>query len=138
MIDKQGHKAAQAYGSTAVYGGVESASPHRLVQMLMEGALQKMLTARLAMQQENIASKGENISWAISIIDGLRDGLDIEKGGDIAANLDDLYLYMGRRLLEANLHTDIARLDEVIGLMREIKSAWDAVPQQAPGSQGTS
>lgn len=138
MIDKQGHKAAQAYGSTAVYGGVESASPHRLVQMLMEGALQKMLTARLAMQQENIASKGENISWAISIIDGLRDGLDIEKGGDIAANLDDLYLYMGRRLLEANLHTDIARLDEVIGLMREIKSAWDAVPQQAPGSEGTS
>lgn len=138
MIDKQGHKAAQAYGSTAVYGGVESASPHRLVQMLMEGALQKMLTARLAMQQENIASKGENISWAISIIDGLRDGLDIEKGGDIAANLDDLYLYMGRRLLEANLHTDIARLDEVIGLLREIKSAWDAVPRQAPVSDGTS
>ncbi|MBE0511262.1 MAG: flagellar protein FliS, partial [Gammaproteobacteria bacterium] len=88
MTEQKSHKVAKAYGATALHGGVEAANPHRLVQMLMEGALQKMLTARLAMQQGDIANKGQNISWAISIIGGLRDGLDIEKGGDIAANLD--------------------------------------------------
>jgi flagellar protein FliS len=130
MTEYPGNKAAKAYGAIAAHGGVEAASPHRLVQMLMEGALQKMLAARLAMDQGKTQAKGENISWAISIIDGLRDGLDLEKGGDIAANLDNLYEYMGRRLLEANLHSNIAMLDEVIGLLREIKAAWDAVPAQ--------
>ena len=136
MTEYPGHKAAKAYGAIAAHGGVEAASPHRLVQMLMEGALQKMLAARLAMEQGKTQAKGESISWAISIIDGLRDGLDIEKGGDIAANLDNLYEYMGRRLLEANLRTDMAMLDEVIGLLREIKAAWDAVPGQLQAPNG--
>lgn len=132
MTEYMGHKAAKAYGAVAVHSGVEAASPHRLVQMLMEGALQKMLAARMAIQQGNVQAKGENISWAISILDGLRDGLDLEKGGDIAGNLDDLYEYMGRRLLEANVQTDQSMLDEVIGLLREIKAAWDAIPPQPP------
>ena len=130
MTEFRSHKASQAYGAVAVHSGVESASPHRLVQMLMEGALQKMLTARLAIEQENIKLKGENISWAISILDGLRDGLDLKKGGDIAGNLDDLYEYMSRRLLEANLRNDLSALDEVINLLREIKAAWDAISEQ--------
>ena len=140
MTDFHGqNKAAKAYGAVAVHSGVEAADPHRLVQMLMEGAMQKMLAARLAMQQGNIQHKGENISWAISILDGLRDGLDIEQGGEIAANLDDLYEYMSRRLLEANLHTDIGVLDEVVSLLREIKEAWDTIPRQMqpPPSEAT-
>lgn len=128
MINKHGQKAAKAYGTTAVHGGVETADPHRLIQMLMDGAMQRMLTARLALQQGNVAEKGKNIGLAISIIDGLRDALDLEKGGEIASNLDELYIYMSRRLLEANLHSDHAMIDEVIQLMRTIKSSWDAVP----------
>lgn len=131
MTEYMGHKAAKAYGAVAVHSGVEAASPHRLVQMLMEGALQKMFAARMALQQGNVQARGENISWAISILDGLRDGLDIGKGGEIAGNLDDLYEYMGRRLLEANLRSDQTILDEVIELLREIKSAWDAIAPQA-------
>ena len=127
MSENLGSKAAKAYGSIAVHSGVESANAHRLVQMLMEGALQKIYAARLAMQQQDIPAKGENISWAISILDGLRDGLDMEKGGDISANLDNLYEYMARRLLEANLRSDVALLDEVTGLLREVKMGWDAI-----------
>jgi flagellar protein FliS len=80
------------------------------------------------MQRGNIAEKGANISWAISIIEGMRASLDLDAGGDIARNLNDLYDYMGRRLLEANMRNDAKALDEVMSLLREIKTGWDAIP----------
>ena len=112
--------------------GVEDFTPHRLIQMLMEGALDKVSAAKGFMQQEGadaIAAKGEHISWAISIIDGLKVSLDKSVGGDIAQNLEDLYIYMGQRLVEANLHNKIEYLDEVANLLREIKVGWDSIPQ---------
>ena len=106
------------------------ATPHRLVQMLMDGAIEKINFARGFMERGNVPEKGRHISWAISIIDGLRASIDMEQGGEIAQNLDDLYDYMGRRLLQANIHNDTTMLDEVAGLMHEIKSAWDALPDE--------
>ena len=128
MTYAQGSKAIQQYGSVAAHTGVETATPHRLIQMLMEGALEKMAMAKGHMLQGNIADKGANISWAISIIEGMRSSLDMEAGGDIASNLNDLYDYMERRLVEANMRNDVKILDEVIGLLREIKAGWDAIP----------
>jgi len=116
------------YKMQSVQGGVESATPHRLIQMLMEGALEKIAAAKLHMEQNEIAKKGENISVAISIIDGLRVSLDKPTGGEIAQNLDDLYEYMGHILLQANLKNDVSLLDEVSKLLNEIKGAWDAIP----------
>lgn len=110
---------------------IESASPHRLIQMLFEGALEKISLARAFIEQNKIAQKAEHITWAMNIIDGLRLSLDKEVGGEMAENLEALYDYMNRRLLEANLHSDVAILDEVISLIREIKSGWDAIPPDA-------
>ncbi|MDH5189968.1 MAG: flagellar export chaperone FliS [Gammaproteobacteria bacterium] len=114
--------------------GVEDFTPHRLIQMLMEGALDKISKAKGFMQQEGaqaIANKGEQISWAISIIDGLKVSLDktVDGGGELVQNLEDLYIYMEKRLVEANLHNKIEYLDEVANLLREVKAGWDAVPQ---------
>lgn len=112
--------------------GVEEATPHRLIQMLMDGVLDKVSAAKGFMQQEGadaIAAKGEQISWAISIVDGLKVSLDKSAGGDIAANLESLYVYMSKCLLEANLHNDEKKLDEVIDLMKTIKEGWDQIPQ---------
>ncbi len=120
--------ALQQYKKVGTQTGVESASPHRLIQMLMEGALEKINLAKGYMQHGDVALKGSHISWAISIIDGLRMSLDIEAGGEIAENLDALYDYMVRRLVEANLDNDVEILNEVSGLILEIKTAWDAVP----------
>ncbi len=122
------HSALQQYRNVGAQTGVEAATPHRLIQMLLEGALEKINLAKGYMQRGNISEKGSHISWAISIIDGLRMSLDKSAGGEIAENLDALYEYMGRRLAEANLKDDEAMLDEVCSLLMEIKSAWDAVP----------
>ncbi len=126
----------QQYARIDTSAEVTGASPHRLVQLLMEGALEKIALARGFMERGNVAEKGRNISLAISIIDGLRVSLDKEAGGEIASNLDDLYDYMGRRLLEANVKNDAAMLEEVAGLLREIKTAWDAIPAELREDSG--
>lgn len=128
--------AMQQYRQNHVQGGVATATPHRLVQMLMEGVQEKLLAAKGYMAAKNIAKKGEHISWAISIIDSLRACLNMEQGGDVAQNLGRLYDYMEARLLEANLKNDPAIIDEVGQLMAEIKSGWDAIPAEFHGEPG--
>jgi flagellar protein FliS len=120
--------AVDQYKSVGVRSGVEGASAHRLVQMLMEGALDKIAIAKGQIERKEFEGKGHYISWAIAIINGLRDSLDKQAGGEIANNLDEVYRYMVRRLLEANRRNDAAMLTEVSSLLFEIKSAWDAMP----------
>ncbi|HHJ13527.1 MAG TPA: flagellar export chaperone FliS [Gammaproteobacteria bacterium] len=119
--------ALDRYSQNAVQAGVESATPHRLIQMLLEGALDRIAAARGLLERGDMAGKGRQITSVIAILDGLRASLDHEKGGEIAANLEDLYLYMSRRLVESHARNDPAALDEVADLLREIKSAWDAI-----------
>jgi len=127
--------ALDQYSRNAVQTGVESASPHRLIQMLMEGALGKIAAAKGNMEHGNIQVKGDQIGSAISILDGLKSSLDKEKGGEIAQNLDDLYVYMERRLIEAHSNNDTAILDEVSDLLRQIKEAWDAIGDHAAAGE---
>ena len=127
--------ALKQYKQVNAHSLVESASPHRLIQMLMDGALEKMGLARSFMVDGKLAAKAEHITWAISIVDGLRVSLDKEKGGEIARNLDDLYDYMVRRLVEANLHNDPGIIDEVRDLLLQIKEAWDAIAGHAAGQE---
>ena len=124
------NSALSQYNNVSVTGGVEDATPHRLIQMLMEGALDKIATAKGHMLHHNLAEKGRHISWAISIIGGLQNSLDMKAGGEISANLDNLYDYMIRRLGQAGASNDPAILDEVSILLIEVKSAWDVLPKQ--------
>ena len=120
-------KALQKYTRLSTQTEVENASQHRLIQMLMEGALSRILKAKNYTRSKDTQKKGEFISMAISIIGGLRDSLDHKADEDLALNLDRLYEYMSTRLMEANIKNDIAALDEVHGLLSEIKTAWDAI-----------
>jgi len=122
--------ALSQYQSVSVKSGIEDATPHRLVQMLMEGALDKIAAAKGHMVRNEPADKGRYISWAISIVSGLQSSLDMESGGELSRNLDDLYDYMVRRLGEAGAQNDPAILDEVSSLLLEVKSAWDVIPSQ--------
>lgn len=123
------HSGAAQYGKVAAESEASYASPHRLVQMLMEGSLDKLATAKGCIERGDLEGKSRQISWAMSIVNGLRTSLDMEAGGAIAVNLDDLYAYMVRRLVDASTHNDTAALSEVIDLMLEIKAAWDAMPE---------
>ncbi len=126
-------KGINQYSQVGTSSGVESASPHRLIQLLMEGALDKLAAAKGFVERGDIAEKGRFIFWAISIIGGLRGSLDMDKGGEISQNLYSLYDYMERRLVEANRNDDIAMIDEVIDLLREVKVGWDEVPMALRG-----
>ncbi len=118
------------YKQIDCYTGVNEADPHRLVQMLLDGALEKIAVAKGLITRNETAKKGEAIGRAISIVSGLRSILDMSAGGEIAANLDNLYEYIERRLLEANLNNDVDILDEVLSLLREVKKAWESIPQE--------
>ncbi len=120
-------QALQEYTKVGLHTEIEGASPYRLIQMLMEGAVGRISKAKLSIKNKNISEKGEHISSAISIIGGLRDSLDHSADAQIAGNLDALYEYMGHRLLEANIHDDEVILTEVHGLLMQIKTAWDKI-----------
>jgi flagellar protein FliS len=118
-------RGVNAYANVGLETGIASASPHKLIVMLYDGALVALLSAKTNIAAGNIAAKGSAISKAISIIDnGLRASLDKEAGGEIAANLDALYDYMSRRLLHANLKNDVTIIDEVHGLLADLRGAW--------------
>jgi flagellar secretion chaperone FliS len=122
--------AIQSYANVKVHSGVEEASPHRLIQMLFEGALERIAQAKGAMTQNQIARKGELIGKAVNIVGGLQGSLNDKEGGDLALNLDGLYDYVIRRLVQANHENKPEYLDECGRLLSEIKLAWDAIGDQ--------
>lgn len=125
MLANQG---AMAYTQVNRISGVEGANPHQLVDMLMEGALDKISVAKGLMTRNEIAAKGFAISRAITILDGLRNSLD-DAGGEITTNLNDLYDYMQRRLMDANQQNDTQPLDEVTKLLSDLRVSWNGIPE---------
>ena len=123
------HHAIAQYEQIGVQAQVNDASPHQLVQMMLDGAAARVAAARGAIEAGEIARKGECIGKAIGLVEGLRVSLDAERGGTLAENLLALYDYMGRRLLEANLRNDVAILDEVSSLLRELQTGWRELGQ---------
>ena len=121
-----------AYAKVGIETGVAAASPHKLIVMLFDGALVAIRAAAMHMKAREIEKKGNAIAKAIMIVEnGLRASLDKSAGGQIAVNLDALYEYMGRRLTMANLTNQPEILDEVLGLLTDLKDAWEAIGQGA-------
>lgn len=120
--------ALDQYKAVGVQSGITDATPHQMITMLLDGALDRIASAKGAIARNEVARKGELLGSAITIIDGMRASLDYNGGGEIAANLGSLYDYIERRLLEANALADVAILDEVGGLLKEVKSGWNSIP----------
>lgn len=115
---------ARAYARVGIESGVMSASPHKLIVMLFDGAIGFIRAARLHMQAGQVAAKGEAISKAIDVVGGLSSALDHERGGELAGRLESLYDYVSDLLLKANLENSVVRLDEAERLLADIASAW--------------
>ncbi len=118
----------KAYNKVNISSQAAEASPHKVVQLLLGGSIDKLLQAKLATEQGEQAKKGELISRTMEIIAHLQAALDFEQGGEIAQNLSAMYDYMMRRLVSANQSNDVDALLEVVDLLRTVKSGWDAIP----------
>ena len=130
MNSLNSNQALASYQQMGAYGQVEEANGHELIRLLLETLSVRITEAKTCIQDGDISEKITRLTKALNILDGLRMSLNIEKGGEIASNLDDLYDYMQRQLIQANAHNDVSILDEVKGLVEEIKGAWTLIPQE--------
>jgi flagellar protein FliS len=117
-----------SYRSVASIGSLAEADSHEVITVMLGSVLSRIAQARGCIERGETAGKGEQIGKALGVVEGLMLSLDAERGGEIAGNLERLYDYISRSLLRANLDDDIALLDEVSTLVREIKSGWEAIP----------
>lgn len=119
------------YQQTNAQSDIMDADPHRLIQMLLAGALDRLAIARGHMQRGELRKKGEVLGRAMQIVGALQSSLNLDQGGDIAFNLYRLYDYMMRRLADANRDNSEEALIEVTDLLKEIKSGWDGIREEA-------
>ncbi|MDO3385067.1 flagellar export chaperone FliS [Gilvimarinus sp. SDUM040013] len=129
MAGYSGHKAASQYRKLGLSVEIESASPHRLIQLLFEGALERVQQAQGAMQRQDVALAGTSISRAIDVIVGLRQSLD-DDAGDLTVQLDSLYQYCEDRLFQATRQQNPEILAEVSRLLTTLKSGWDGIASE--------
>ncbi|WP_311971088.1 flagellar export chaperone FliS [Pseudomonas baltica] len=120
-------RALRQYQNVTAQAQTSEASPHRLVQMLMQGVLDRLAQAKGAIARKDVPGKGLAITRAVALIGGLREGLDMTNSAKELARVDALYTYMMTRLTEANIKTDPKIIDEVAGLMITVKEGWDAI-----------
>ena len=119
---------AKAYSNTAVESAVSEASPHKLVEMLYDGAIKNLNLGKIFLEQKNFEKKALHLNKALSIIAALQAGVDYEKGGEVAANLGGLYDYCYRTVFQASTRNDVVKIDEVIDLIKPIAEAWKQMP----------
>jgi flagellar secretion chaperone FliS len=121
----------QQYRKVDLHGNLAEASPHQVVQVMLDSVLGRIAEASGHLERGEVAAKGEKISKALGIIEALMLGLDKERGGELALNLERLYDYASRTLLRAHLENRTDLLKEVTSLIREIKLGWDGIAPTA-------
>jgi flagellar secretion chaperone FliS len=122
----------QLYRRMAVETELVDATPHRLVAMLFDGLIDAIVQARRALAQQDLVGKGESIGRAVRIVEeGLKAGLNLEAGGGLATDLQELYSYLCLRLTQANLRNDDAALDECKRLVGTLRDAWQSIAPAA-------
>ena len=127
-----------AYQSVSAHGAVADADPHRLVQMLLDATMERMVTARACIERGEMSRKARLLHSCVTLVAELRGSLNMKEGGPLAQNLSALYEYIAHQLLMANVQSDVNKITEVMSLLNEIRSAWIAIgPEVRKGNVGT-
>ena len=122
------HRNLKAYKATSIAADLAVADPHRVIQLMMQGFLERLAQAKGAIERQDMEAKSIAVSKAQGLLHGLQDALDMSQGA-ISEDLHGRYAYMDERIWDASLTRDVAPLDEVMNLMVTIKSAWDQLPE---------
>lgn len=123
--------ALKEYKSVDLRATVETASPHKLIAMLFDGALTALAQAKGAIERNQVEERTESLNKASDIIVGLKGSLDLEKGGEVAVNLDELYNYMIRQIVAANRDQSTERVQDIMDLILEVRAGWTSMPVEA-------
>lgn len=118
---------AQTQAARIMAEDADKLTSHQVISLLMGGALERILQAKQAVEAGNIEDKNILFSKVTAIVKGLRASLDMSKGGEIAENLDSLYIYIVERLVEVNLDEEMLVLEEVRRLIVKLKCGWDSM-----------
>lgn len=121
------NKGIQAYKKDSLRSDLASANPHRVIQLLMQGALERIALGKGCIERKDFMGKSTSLTRAIEIINALRDALERDENPELVDNLDSLYLYMIEQISLAGAEMSTKRLDDVSGLILTIKEAWDQV-----------
>lgn len=133
MFSSVASRSASAYKRVSVETSVDSADPHHLVSLLFDALQQAVGAARNAVVHGDVNTKVKQISIALRILEeGLKAPLDLVQGGELAANLNDLYDYCINRVIMANAKNDAAALEEVGRLIEQVSSGWKQINGQRP------
>jgi len=128
-------RAASAYKRVGAQTSIEGASPHQVICLLFEALLRSLQSARGALARGDIETKGEAIGKAVRILeDGLKSGLDMDAGGELAVNLNGVYNYSILRLTTANLKNDASLIEEVTQLIVPVFDAWKSINVPSVGN----
>lgn len=124
------NKFVQQYANNHIETAVSEATPHKLVEMMYEGVIKNLTLAKVFIEQKNYGKKAEHSNKVLAIINSLRDGIDLDKGGEVADNLFSLYDYCYRRTVEASAKNDVVMVDEVIEHFKVLSGAWKEMPEK--------
>ena len=121
----------KAYQQVNTQTSITDADSHKLVQLLLDGAIERINMAKGRIEAKDYAGKGNLINKTMEIVGTLKGSLNFEQGGELAGNLEALYDYMERGLLEASVRNDIEKLDEIADLLRTVKDGWEGIREEA-------
>ncbi|MGO3345036.1 MAG: flagellar export chaperone FliS [Marinomonas sp.] len=122
-------KGINAYKKDSLKSDLASADPHRVIQLLMQGALERLALGKGCIERSDWEGKASALTSAVEIINSLRDSLDRSVNPELVDNLESLYDYMTVQITEASVTKDTALLDQVIALILQIKGAWDQISE---------
>ncbi|CUS47194.1 MAG: flagellar export chaperone FliS [Idiomarinaceae bacterium HL-53] len=125
------NKGLKAYQTVGVSNQAATADPHRVIQMLLQGALEKMAYAKGAIERKNHEEKARHLTKAVAIVSALQSALNLDVKADVANNLYDLYAFIMDQLTDVSLDNDVEKIDRTMYIIRQIKEGWDAIPPEA-------
>jgi flagellar protein FliS len=123
-----------AITALAQYGQIKNdtqttyASPHQLMLMLFDGAIEAMSITVGAIQNKNFELRSKQNTRSITIINGMRECLDMETGGELADNLYSLYQYMTQELFRASFKNDVDTIQNIQTMLKDIRGSWEKIP----------